>query len=201
MTTCRNHQRTEELSAPAVGEDESLQGLILGELMGPPPPFSVDPQQSVKVFAQEHLITHWCGKCFQAIDTQSMPIVRSKALGTATKGQDSPWGIISGSDSGHNLSEQADSSFAIRASELSTLRKEYVDLMNLKDNGEIVLEEAMEATERLNTVFNQIRTSMKKMSPTMKELFLGPKRKSSGKTIESGNNWSRDKAATKAATE
>ncbi|KIJ55688.1 hypothetical protein M422DRAFT_240308 [Sphaerobolus stellatus SS14] len=59
----------------------------------------------------------------------------------------------------------------------------------------------MEATEWLNTVFNQIKTSMNRMSPMMKDIFLVPKQKSSGKTIESGNNWARDKAAAKAATE
>ncbi|KIJ50586.1 hypothetical protein M422DRAFT_245215 [Sphaerobolus stellatus SS14] len=60
--------------------------------------------------------------------------------------------------------------------------------------------EAMEATEWLNTVFNQIRTSMNRMSPMMKDIFLVPKQKSSGKTIEPGNNRAHDKAAAKAAT-
>ncbi|KIJ47529.1 hypothetical protein M422DRAFT_248956 [Sphaerobolus stellatus SS14] len=140
----------------------------------------------------------------------------AKASETATQGRDSPWGIISSSDSGHNLGgapdksdhaspdegsmKNEDGSFTIKASELSKLRKEYVDLMNLKENGEIVLAEAMEATKWLNTVFNQIRTSMNRMSPMMKDIFLVPKRKSSGKTIEYRNNWACDKAATKAAT-
>ncbi|KIJ39119.1 hypothetical protein M422DRAFT_257994 [Sphaerobolus stellatus SS14] len=58
----------------------------------------------------------------------------------------------------------------------------------------------MEATEWLNTVFNQIRTSMNRMSQTMKNIFLVPQRKSSGKTIEPRNNRAHDKAAAKAAT-
>ncbi|KIJ40864.1 hypothetical protein M422DRAFT_256029 [Sphaerobolus stellatus SS14] len=143
-------------------------------------------------------------------------ITVAKASGTATPGRDSPWGIISGSDSGHNLggapdesdcaspdeggTENEDGSFTIRASEVGRLRKEYADLMDLKENGEIVLMEAMEATERLNTVFNQIRTSINRMSPTIKELLIVPKQKSSGKTIEPRNNRTFDKAAAKAAT-
>ncbi|KIJ48390.1 hypothetical protein M422DRAFT_247728 [Sphaerobolus stellatus SS14] len=42
---------------------------------------------------------------------------------------------------------------------------------------------------------------MNRMSPWMKELFIGPVTKSSGKTREPGNNWAHDKAAAKAAIE
>ncbi|KIJ44532.1 hypothetical protein M422DRAFT_252142 [Sphaerobolus stellatus SS14] len=234
MSMCRNRKQAEELSAPAVGEDEPIPGLTAGELTDPSPS-SVDPQQSSKVFAQEHL----GGLSMRVHGPQTVPArVQSpigaasaagtsapsqhqsrvvKASGTATKGQDSSQGIYSGLDSEHNLggapdesnhaspneggTENEDGSFTIKASELSTLQKEYVDLMNLKENGEIVLAEAMEATEQLNTVFNQIRTPMNRMSPMLKDIFLVPKQKSSGKTIESGNNWTCDKAAAKAATE
>ncbi|KIJ51911.1 hypothetical protein M422DRAFT_244291 [Sphaerobolus stellatus SS14] len=61
-------------------------------------------------------------------------------------------------------------------------------MKNEDENSEIVLAEAMEATEQLNMVFNQIRTSMNRMSPTMKNIFLVPQRKSSGKTFETRNN-------------
>ncbi|KIJ23265.1 hypothetical protein M422DRAFT_276187 [Sphaerobolus stellatus SS14] len=54
MSTCRNHKRAEEPSAPAVGEDEPILGLTVGELMDPSPS-SVDPQQSSEVFAKEYL--------------------------------------------------------------------------------------------------------------------------------------------------
>ncbi|KIJ57303.1 hypothetical protein M422DRAFT_238897, partial [Sphaerobolus stellatus SS14] len=54
MSTRHNCKRAEEPSAPAVGEDEPIPGLTVGELMDPSPS-SVDPQQSYEVFAQEHL--------------------------------------------------------------------------------------------------------------------------------------------------
>ncbi|KIJ40432.1 hypothetical protein M422DRAFT_256679 [Sphaerobolus stellatus SS14] len=92
-------------------------------------------------------------------------------------------------------------SFTIPAKEVNILHQEYTEFINLKDNTEIVLSEAMEATERLNTVFNRIRTSMNRMSPRMKELFIVPVTKSSGKTREPGYNWAHDKEAAKAATE
>ncbi|KIJ32262.1 hypothetical protein M422DRAFT_265921 [Sphaerobolus stellatus SS14] len=125
------------------------------------------------------------------------------ASGTATHGHD----LGGAPDESDHASpyeggtKNEDGSFTIKASKLGKLRKEYVDLMNIKENDEIVLAEAMEATEQLNTVFNQIRKFMNNMSPMMKDIFLAPKRKSSGKTIETRNNWSHDKAATKAATE
>ncbi|KIJ54101.1 hypothetical protein M422DRAFT_241355, partial [Sphaerobolus stellatus SS14] len=59
----------------------------------------------------------------------------------------------------------------------------------------------MEATERLNTVFNRVRASMSRMSPRMKELFSVPSNQTSGKTLEPGNNRAHDKAAAQAATQ
>ncbi|KIJ23261.1 hypothetical protein M422DRAFT_276199 [Sphaerobolus stellatus SS14] len=53
MSMCPNHKRVEEPSTPAVGEDESIPRLTAGELIDPSPS-SVDPQQSSKVFTQEH---------------------------------------------------------------------------------------------------------------------------------------------------
>ncbi|KIJ29460.1 hypothetical protein M422DRAFT_269118 [Sphaerobolus stellatus SS14] len=137
------------------------------------------------------------------------------ASGIATQGHYSPWGIDHGSESWQNLVD-ADSDpdrvspdrgdtkeehFTIPASEVSILRQEYTDFINLKDNAEIVLAEAMEATEQLNTVFSRIRRSMNRMSSWMKELLLVPSKKVSGKICEPGNNWAHDKAAAKAATE
>ncbi|KIJ34042.1 hypothetical protein M422DRAFT_264007 [Sphaerobolus stellatus SS14] len=213
MSTCHSCKRVEESSVPAVGDNEPPQGLTAGELMNTPQP-SVDPQQTAKVFTQEHL----GDQNMRAHGPQTVPIWVQSPIGVAaTPGQDSPQGIISGSDSGHNLggapdksdhispdeggTENEDSSFTIQASEVGRLCKEYAELTNLKENGEIVLAEAMEATKRLNTVFNHIRTSMNGMFPMMKELLILPKRKSSGKTIEPRNNWARDKAVAKAATE
>ncbi|KIJ36964.1 hypothetical protein M422DRAFT_260610 [Sphaerobolus stellatus SS14] len=162
---------------------------------------------SSKVFAQEHpgdqnVRVH--SPQTVPIRVQS-PIGMAGAASTSAPSQCLSRGIISGSDSGHNLggapdksdhaspdeggTENEDGSFAIKASEVGRLCEEYADLMNLKENGEIVLMEAMKATKQLNTMLNQIRTSINRMSPTMKELFIVPK-----------NNWTRDKAATKAAT-
>ncbi|KIJ24842.1 hypothetical protein M422DRAFT_274284 [Sphaerobolus stellatus SS14] len=91
--------------------------------------------------------------------------------------------------------------FVIRGSEVVVLRQEYSEFITLKDNAEIVLAEAMEATERLNTVFNRVRASMSRMSPRMKELFSVPSNQVSGKTLEPGNNRAHDKAAAQAATQ
>ncbi|KIJ47017.1 hypothetical protein M422DRAFT_249323 [Sphaerobolus stellatus SS14] len=59
----------------------------------------------------------------------------------------------------------------------------------------------MEATERLNTVFNRVRASMSRMSPRMKELFSVPSNQTSGKMLEPGNNPAHDEAAAQAATQ
>ncbi|KIJ26260.1 hypothetical protein M422DRAFT_272698 [Sphaerobolus stellatus SS14] len=192
MSTCRTRKQTEKPSAPAVGEDEPIPGLTSGELMDPPPQASVDPQQSTKVSATEH---------------PSEPSVRAHGPQTVPARIQSPIGVVGAAGllcpvnayhSGHNLGgapdksdsaspheggmENEDGSFTIKASELGQLRKEYADIMNLKENGEI------------------IGTSMNSMSPTMKNIFLVPHQKSSGKTIKPGNNRARDKAAVKAAT-
>ncbi|KIJ32669.1 hypothetical protein M422DRAFT_265431 [Sphaerobolus stellatus SS14] len=76
-----------------------------------------------------------------------------------------------------------------------------VDFITLKDNAEIVLSEAMEATERLNTVFSRVRASMNRMSLRMKELLIVPANQASGKTLEPGNNRAHDRAAAQAATQ
>ncbi|KIJ29110.1 hypothetical protein M422DRAFT_269534 [Sphaerobolus stellatus SS14] len=91
--------------------------------------------------------------------------------------------------------------FVIRGSEVVVLRQEYSEFITLKDNAEIVLAEVMEATERLNTVFNRVRASMSRMPPRMKELFSVPSNQASGKTLEPGNNRAHDKAAAHAATQ
>ncbi|KIJ43213.1 hypothetical protein M422DRAFT_253407 [Sphaerobolus stellatus SS14] len=126
---------------------------------------------------------------------------------TATQGRYSPRGITHRSESRSN-SEQVSPTggdttedFIIRGSEVIVLRQEYSEFITLKDNAEIVLAEAMEATERLNTVFNRVRASMSRMSPRMKELFSVPSNQESGKTLEPSNNRAHDKAAAQAATQ
>ncbi|KIJ52125.1 hypothetical protein M422DRAFT_243720 [Sphaerobolus stellatus SS14] len=178
MSTHRSHKQTEEPSTLAGGEDEPLQGITSGELTDPPST-SVDPQQSSKVFANEHP----GDQNVRVHGPQTVPIRIQSPIGMAGAASTSAPSQGLSSDSGHNLSgapdegcmENEDGSFTIRASEVGRLCKEYADLMDLKENGEIVLMEAMEATERLNTMFNQIRTSMNRMSPMMKELFIVPK--------------------------
>ncbi|KIJ49741.1 hypothetical protein M422DRAFT_246087, partial [Sphaerobolus stellatus SS14] len=125
---------------------------------------------------------------------------------TATQGRYSPRGIThrseSRSDSGQVSPTRGDTmeDFIIQGSEVVVLRQEYSEFITLKDNAEIVLAEAMEATERLNTVFNRVRAFMSRMSLRMKELFAVPSNQASGKTLEPGNNWAHDKAAAQAAT-
>ncbi|KIJ52583.1 hypothetical protein M422DRAFT_243368 [Sphaerobolus stellatus SS14] len=136
--------------------------------------------------------------------------------GIAIQGSYSPQGMGLGSGSGQNLGDapseperispdpgdtEEEGYFTIPASEVSLLWQEYAEFINLKENAEIVVSEAMEATERVNTVFTWIRTSMNRMSPHMKELFLVPYKNASGKTHEPRNNRAHDKAAAKAATE
>ncbi|KIJ30742.1 hypothetical protein M422DRAFT_267680 [Sphaerobolus stellatus SS14] len=126
---------------------------------------------------------------------------------TATQGRYSPRGIThrseSRSDSGQVSPTAGDTmeDFIIRGSEIVVLCQEYSEFITLKDNAEIVLAEAMEATERLNTVFNRVRASMSRMSLRMKELFSVPSNQASGKTLEPGNNRAHDKAAAQAATQ
>ena len=107
------------------------------------------------------------------------------------------------SDSGRVSPTRGDTEedFIITASEVGILRQEYSEFITLKDNAEIVLAEAMEATERLNTVFSRVRASMNRMSPRMKELFIVPVSQASGKTLEPGNNRAHDRAAAQAATQ
>ncbi|KIJ43335.1 hypothetical protein M422DRAFT_253538, partial [Sphaerobolus stellatus SS14] len=126
---------------------------------------------------------------------------------TVIQGRDSPRGIThrseSRSDSGQVSPTGGDTveDFFIKGSEVVVLCQEYSEFITLKDNAEIVLAEAMEATERLNTVFNRVRASMSRMSPRMKELFSVPSNQASGKTLEPGNNRAHDKAAAQAATQ
>ncbi|KIJ31038.1 hypothetical protein M422DRAFT_267359 [Sphaerobolus stellatus SS14] len=105
---------------------------------------------------------------------------------TATQGHYSPRGIT------HRSESSSDSG------QVSPTRG---DTMEDFDNAEIVLAEAMEASERLNTMFNRVRASMSRMSLRMKELFSVPSNQASGKTLEPGNNWAHDKAAAQAATQ
>ncbi|KIJ25065.1 hypothetical protein M422DRAFT_274022 [Sphaerobolus stellatus SS14] len=125
---------------------------------------------------------------------------------TATQGRYSPQGIEcrleSCSDPGQVSPTRGDTEehFIIPTSEVVVLCQEYSEFITLKDNTEVVLAKAMEATEQLNTVFSRVRASMNRMSPRMKELFLVPANQASGKTLEPGNNWEHDRAAARAAT-
>ncbi|KIJ54048.1 hypothetical protein M422DRAFT_241308 [Sphaerobolus stellatus SS14] len=147
--------------------------------------------------------------------SNSLPRV-ADASGTAAQGFYSPWGMGLDSGSGQNLGDapsepecvspepgdtDEEGYFTIPASEVKILRQEYSEFITLKDNAEIVLADAREATERMNTLFTRIRASMNRMSPRMRELLIVPSKKASGKTREPGNNRVHDKAAAKAATE
>ncbi|KIJ43568.1 hypothetical protein M422DRAFT_253150 [Sphaerobolus stellatus SS14] len=110
---------------------------------------------------------------------------------TATQGCYYPLGIAHGSEShsdpGRVSPTRGDTEghFLICASEVEIFRQEYSEFITLKDNAEVVLAEAMEATEWLNTVFSRVRASMNRMSLRMKELLIVPADQVSGKTLES----------------
>ncbi|KIJ38536.1 hypothetical protein M422DRAFT_258911 [Sphaerobolus stellatus SS14] len=126
---------------------------------------------------------------------------------TATQGRYSPRGIAHGSESHSDPGQvsptrgDTEGHFLIHASEVEIFQQEYSEFITLKDNAEVVLAEAMEATERLNTVFSRVRASMNRMSPRMKELLIVPADQVSGKTLEPGNNRAHDRAAAQAATQ
>ncbi|KIJ43807.1 hypothetical protein M422DRAFT_252713 [Sphaerobolus stellatus SS14] len=138
---------------------------------------------------------------------QGSPSPSRVASITATQGCYSPRGITRRSESQSESGQvsptrgDTDEDFIIKASEFVVLRQEYSEFITLKDNAEIVLAEAMEATEGLNTVFSRVRASMNRMSPRMKELFLVPSNQTSGKTLEPSNNQAHDRAAAQAATQ
>ncbi|KIJ53759.1 hypothetical protein M422DRAFT_242010 [Sphaerobolus stellatus SS14] len=102
MSMRHNRKRVEEPSAPAVGEDEPIPGLTAGELTDPSPS-SVDPQQN----SESPIGTASAAGTSAPSQHQSRV---AKASGTATQGRDSPQGIISSSDSGHNLGGAHDES-------------------------------------------------------------------------------------------
>ncbi|KIJ39118.1 hypothetical protein M422DRAFT_257993 [Sphaerobolus stellatus SS14] len=108
MSTCRTCKQAEKLSAQAV--------------------VSVDPQQSIKVFATEHpnepsMRAHGlqtvptriqspigvAGAARSSMPSQHLSQVAT-ASGTATNGRDSPQRTYSGSDSGHDLDGAPDES-------------------------------------------------------------------------------------------
>ncbi|KIJ32204.1 hypothetical protein M422DRAFT_266000 [Sphaerobolus stellatus SS14] len=202
--------RGEELSVADIEDSEPTTGLTTGDLSNSPSP-SVDPQQSPQMLPSEHpddphataygsqtapRTSHW--------GSHTPPRVTSI---TATQGRYSPRGIThrseSCSDSGQVSPTRGDTTedFFIKGSEVVVLRQEYSEFITLKNNAEIVLAEAMEATERLNTIFSRVRASMSRMSLRMKELFAVPSNQASGKTLEPGNNQAHDKAAAQAATQ
>ncbi|KIJ24404.1 hypothetical protein M422DRAFT_274820 [Sphaerobolus stellatus SS14] len=177
-----------------------------GELMIPSPN-SVDTQQSPETVPSRIQLPL---RAARPSCTAAQGLSPSQLAGmSATQGTYSPQGIGLGSGSWQNLSDvtsdpelvslaagdtEEDKDFIIPASE-------YTEFINLKENAEIVVSEAMEATEQVNTVFTQIRASMNRMSPRMQEILLVPSKKVSGKMCEPANNWAHDKAAAKAATE
>ncbi|KIJ42528.1 hypothetical protein M422DRAFT_254304 [Sphaerobolus stellatus SS14] len=145
MSTCRSRKWAEEPSTPASTK------VFAQEPPGDQNTRAHGPQ-TVPVRVQSPIGTAGAAGT-------SAPSLRpsqvARASGTATSGRDSPWRIISGLDSGHNLNgapdesdyaspdeggmENEDGSFTIQASEVGRLHEEYADLMNLKENGEIVL--------------------------------------------------------------
>ncbi|KIJ31292.1 hypothetical protein M422DRAFT_267098 [Sphaerobolus stellatus SS14] len=203
--------RTEELSAVDIEDSEPTTGLTTGNLMNSPSP-SVDPKQSPRMLPSEHpdephATAHGSQTAPSRVQSPIRVDVHPRTATQATQGCYSPRGIDhrseSCSDSGRVSPTRGDTEghFMIHADEVEVVQQEYSEFITLKDNVEVVLAEAMEAMERLNTVFSQIRASMNRMSLRMKELFLVPPNQASGKTLEPGNNWAHDRAAAQAATQ
>ncbi|KIJ38602.1 hypothetical protein M422DRAFT_258713 [Sphaerobolus stellatus SS14] len=150
MSNCHSCKWVKEPFAPAVGEDGSPQGLTAGELTDPPQ-MAVDPQWTPEVFMQEHpgdqnarvhghqIVSMWVQSPIGAAGAAGPSMPRHN-LNRAPDESDH----ISPDEGG---TENEDGSFTIRASEVGRLCQEYADLMNLKENGEIILVEAMEATK------------------------------------------------------
>ncbi|KIJ31300.1 hypothetical protein M422DRAFT_267112 [Sphaerobolus stellatus SS14] len=186
--------RAEELSTADIEGSEPTTGLTTGDLMNSPSP-SVDPQQSPRMLSLEHP------------DDPHATVPSREQSPSRGGGRYSLWGITHRSESRSDSRQvsptggDTDEDFIIKGSEVVVLHQEYSEFITLKDNAEIVLAEAMEATERLNTVFSRVRASMSRMSPRMKELFSVPSNQASSKTLEPSNNWAHDKAAAQAATQ
>ncbi|KIJ37822.1 hypothetical protein M422DRAFT_259691 [Sphaerobolus stellatus SS14] len=208
--------RAEELSAADIEDSEPTMGLTMGDLTNSLFP-SVDPQQSPRLLPSEQLEDpHATAHGSQTAPSREQSPSRAHRGSpspprvtsfTATQGHYSPRGITHGSEShsdpGRVSPTRGDTEghFLIRTSEIEIFRQEYSEFITLKDNTEVVLAEAMEAMERLNTVFSRVRASMNRMSPRMKELLIVPADQASGKTLESGNNQAHDRAAAQAATQ
>ncbi|KIJ46823.1 hypothetical protein M422DRAFT_249565 [Sphaerobolus stellatus SS14] len=184
----------DELSAPAVEDSELTPGLTAGDLTNPPSP-SVDPQQSPGVLTPEHLDEpHAQAYGVQTVPSRVQSPLRvagpsttatvglspsqlARASGTAHQGSVSP--RAQGSGSWQNLGDAPSEHECVSPDAGDTEDEDFIIPVS-----EIVVSEAMEPTEWVNTVFNWIRTSMNRMSPRMKELFLVPSKKASGKMYQ-----------------
>ncbi|KIJ24099.1 hypothetical protein M422DRAFT_275192 [Sphaerobolus stellatus SS14] len=219
--------QAEELSVADIEDSEPTTGLTTGDLSNSPSP-SVDPQQSPRMLPSEHLDDpHATAYGSQTAPSREQspsrgdvcphtalqglsPSRLAGASGTAHRGSHTPPRVASitatqGCYSPRGITHRSESrsnSGQVSPTGGDTMEDFVIrEFITLKDNAEIVLAEAMEATERLNTVFNRVRASMSRMSLRMKELFSVPSNQASGKTLEPGNNRAHDKAATQAATQ
>ncbi|KIJ37491.1 hypothetical protein M422DRAFT_260165 [Sphaerobolus stellatus SS14] len=210
MSHNRGHRRAraEELSAADIEDSEPTTE----DLMNSPFP-SVDPQQSPRLLPLEqledsHVTAHGSQTAPSREQSPSRVGVHPRI---ATQGL-SPSQLAGGSGIAHRGSPSPPrvASFTATQGRYSprgiahgpeNIPTGYSEFITLKDNVEVVLAETMEATERLNTVFSRVRTSMNRMSLRMKELLIVPADQASGKTLEPGNNWAHDRAAAQAATQ
>ncbi|KIJ24396.1 hypothetical protein M422DRAFT_274838 [Sphaerobolus stellatus SS14] len=161
--------RAEELSAMDVEDSEPITGLTTGDLTNSPSP-SVDPQQSPRMLPSEHPDDHHATAhgSQTAPSREQLPSRVGMRPRTATQGL-SPSQLAGTSGTAHQGSPSpprvasiiatqvsptrgdTDEDFIIKASEVVVLWQEYSEFITLKDNAKIVLAEAMEATEWLNT--------------------------------------------------
>ncbi|KIJ43339.1 hypothetical protein M422DRAFT_253543 [Sphaerobolus stellatus SS14] len=172
------------LHSNAVGDSEPSPGLTVGNLANSPSP-SVDPQQRPEMLAPEHPDTpHATASGEQTVPSWEQSPLRQAGpsctaaqglspsrlagmSGTAQRGGDSPRGVAgaSGTATQGSYSPQG-------IDEEDTEDSEDFIIPTSENNAEIVVAEAMKATERVNTVFTRIRASMNRMSLRMRELLI-----------------------------
>ena len=218
MSHRHGKKKTEEQSSRAIETDEShIEGLVTGDSLAQES-HSVEPQQRPVTPEPEQPDVRATRTTLQQTgqDRIQSPARVAGTSGTATQVPDASRESTIDSSGGQLIGDQPDidnrtsitvdvpaddTGFMVPSADVARLHKEYDEFTSLQINAEIVLTEAITATERLSTVLKQMKTFNNRMSPSLRKLFNAFDKQSSGKTIEFGNNRTRDQAAAQAATE
>ena len=221
MSYRRGRKRTEVEPLPAHAAGESTSSGLVGGGSSLPDSSPVDPQRDTVTHVPEQPEVY-AGSAHiheTGIVRDDSHIRVAGPSGTSDQrrvspdesGRGSPFGQRTGAPAGvmrrQSSPELGDdmedvvTDITVPAEEVVRLSKEYDIFMTLMDNAEVVIAEAVEATERVKVVLAQMKTFDRRMSPTMRKLFGVSRRQPSGKAVELGNNREVDKAAAKTATE